>query len=200
MSVSKVRRSSLSVTAAVALVACVTALGATAAFATPDPAEPELVTPITVDDVVRPLPVAPSGRFARDKTSDTQRVDARFKDTADRMLKVARSLKGSRYLLGGTTPAGFDCSGYIGYILNEIGLPALPRVSHDMYKAVPQIERKDAEPGDLVFFHGKSGFVYHVGIYAGGNDMWHAPQSGKAVSLDPIYSSNVTFGRVIKQG
>ena len=200
MLVSKVAKSSLAVIAGVVMAASASLLFASVVYAAPDPVEPELVEPIVTDDVVRPLPVAPSGRFAREKSNDRAQVDPRFKETADRMLKVARSLKGSRYKLGGTTPAGFDCSGYIGYILNEIGLPALPRVSHDMYEAVSQIDRKDAEPGDLVFFHGKFGFVYHVGIYAGGNDMWHAPQTGKSVSFDPIYSSKATFGRVIKQG
>lgn len=191
--------------AATALALTLAVFSAGASFATPEPVDAppgasEPAAPIAVTDVVRPIPVAPSGRFAREKSAANKATSDRFKDTADRMLKVARSLKGSRYQLGGNTPAGFDCSGYVGYILNEIGLPALPRVSHDMYKAVPQIDRKEAEPGDLVFFHGKSGFVYHVGIYAGGNDMWHAPQRGKFVSLDPIYSSKVTFGRVINEG
>lgn len=190
---------------ATSVAAALLVASAGASFANPEPVDAapgasEPVAPIAVVDVVRPIPVAPSGRFARDKSAVSNGVGERFKETADRMLKVARSLKGSRYQLGGNTPAGFDCSGYVGYILNELGLPALPRVSHDMYKAVPQIDRKEAEPGDLVFFHGKSGFVYHVGIYAGGNDMWHAPQRGKFVSLDPIYSSKVTFGRVINEG
>lgn len=158
------------------------------AQATPVTTEPVVVGPA----IVLPIPVEPSGRLAR-----TKGVDARFDQTAERVLQVARSLKGSRYQLGGTTPEGFDCSGFIGYVLGKVGIGNLPRDSHSMFKVTPPIDRKDAKPGDLVFFHGKSGFVGHAGIFAGGNNMWHAPQTGRAVGLNPIYSSNVTFGRVI---
>jgi cell wall-associated NlpC family hydrolase len=173
----------------VALASSFVVAGAGVANATPDEGDPIAVT----QDVIRPIPVEPSGRLARKKVADSK-----FAETAARALSVARSLKGSRYQLGGTTPEGFDCSGYVGYVLDKVGISNLPRDSHSMFKAVPAVSRKDAAPGDLVFFHGKSGFVSHVGIYAGGNDMWHAPQSGGSVHFAPIYSSNVTFGRVIK--
>lgn len=165
--------------------------GAGVAHANPEAGESLPVA----EEVIRPIPVEPSGRLARKKEADS-----RFADTAARALSVARSLKGSRYRLGGTTPEGFDCSGYVGYVLDKVGISNLPRDSHSMYKAVPAVSRKEAMPGDLVFFHGKSGYVSHVGIFAGGNDMWHAPQSGGSVHLAPIYSSNVTFGRVINAG
>jgi len=173
---------------AVAATAGLLALGALPANAIPQ--EPDSAD--VALEVVRPISVDPNGRLARNKKADT-----RFSDKAERALQVARSLRGARYRLGGTTPEGFDCSGYVGYVMGKIGITNIPRDSHSMFKAVPAIDRKDAQPGDLVFFHGKSGSVGHVGIFAGGNSMWHAPQSGRAVGLNPIYSSNVTFGRVI---
>ena len=57
--------------------------------------------------------------------------------------------------------------------------------------------RSQARAGDLIFFHSRNGYVYHVGIYAGNGKYWHSPRTGKTVRLDPIWAGKVvTFGRV----
>lgn len=114
-----------------------------------------------------------------------------------RLFAVARSLRGVPYRFGGTTPSGFDCSGYVTYVLERIGVTGLPRNSAAIRRAVPTISRKEARPGDLIFFHSSAGRVHHVGFYAGGSMMWDAPSRGKRVSLRPIWSNRVSFGRVI---
>ncbi|NAZ87953.1 C40 family peptidase, partial [Kineococcus indalonis] len=98
------------------------------------------------------------------------------------------------YVYGGTTPAGFDCSGYTSYVMRQVGV-SLPRTANAQLGASQRISRAQAVPGDLVFFT-DGGRAYHVGIFAGGNQMWDAPRAGKPVQLRSIWSSAVTFGRV----
>ncbi|ADB29752.1 NLP/P60 protein [Kribbella flavida DSM 17836] len=111
-----------------------------------------------------------------------------------RVLKEAAKLKGTPYRYGGTTPKGFDCSGYTGYVYKKAG-KKLPRTSRAQYSATKRLSRKAAKPGDLVFFKSGGGSVYHVGIYAGGNMLWHSSKPGRPIGKAKIWSSNVAFGR-----
>jgi peptidoglycan DL-endopeptidase CwlO len=110
-----------------------------------------------------------------------------------RVLREAAKLKGTPYRYGGTTPRGFDCSGYTGYVFKKAG-KKLPRTSRAQYSATKHLSRKAAKPGDLVFFK-SGGRVYHVGIYAGGNMLWHASRPGRPVAKAKIWTSSVAFGR-----
>ncbi|MEI6404795.1 MAG: C40 family peptidase [Actinomycetes bacterium] len=110
------------------------------------------------------------------------------------VLKVAARYKGVHYIFGGTTPSGFDCSGYTQFVYNKVGV-SLPRVAQAQYNFTTKITRSQAQPGDLVFFHGVSG-VYHVGIYAGSNTIWHAPRTGKSVEKVKLWTTVVTYGRI----
>jgi cell wall-associated NlpC family hydrolase len=105
------------------------------------------------------------------------------------ILAIASRYAGAPYRYGGTTPAGFDCSGYTSYVYAQVGID-LPRTSSAQRAATRRISRSEAVPGDLVFMPG------HVGIYAGGGMMWDAPRSGKDVQKRPVYSSSATYGRV----
>jgi cell wall-associated NlpC family hydrolase len=112
-----------------------------------------------------------------------------------RVLREAAKLKGIPYVYGGTTTSGFDCSGYTGYVYKAAG-KNLPRTSRQQYSATKHISRTAAKPGDLVFFKSGSGSVYHVGIYAGGNMLWHSSRPGSPVAKSTIWSSSVAFGHV----
>jgi peptidoglycan DL-endopeptidase CwlO len=105
------------------------------------------------------------------------------------ILAIASRYAGTPYLYGGTTPAGFDCSGFTQYVYAQVGIH-LPRTSSAQRAATRRISRSEAVPGDLVFMPG------HVGIYAGGGMMWDSPRTGKTVSKRPVYSSSATYGRV----
>jgi cell wall-associated NlpC family hydrolase len=109
------------------------------------------------------------------------------------VVRIAATKKGTPYRYGSTGPTSFDCSGYSKWVFARIG-KSLPRTAKQQYRATIHISRSSARPGDLVFFGGAR--TYHMGIYAGGNKMWHAPRSGKTVSLVKIWTSKVTFGRV----
>ncbi|MEV0286289.1 MULTISPECIES: NlpC/P60 family protein [unclassified Kribbella] len=112
-----------------------------------------------------------------------------------KVLREAAKLKGTPYRYGGTTPRGFDCSGYTGYVYKKAG-KKLPRTSRAQYSATKHISRSTAKPGDLVFFKSGGGGVYHVGIYAGGNMLWHSSKPGVPVRKAKIWTKSVAFGRV----
>jgi peptidoglycan DL-endopeptidase CwlO len=105
------------------------------------------------------------------------------------MLGIAASLAGIYYVYGGTTPAGFDCSGFTQYVFGQIGI-GLPRTAEAQRQSAMSVS--NPQPGDLVFFGSPA---YHVGIYAGNGMMWDSPHSGETVGLHSIWSSSATFGR-----
>jgi peptidoglycan DL-endopeptidase CwlO len=115
--------------------------------------------------------------------------------TSAKILATARKYDGSYYRHGGSTPAGFDCSGYTRYVFGKLG-KSLPHNAAAQAALVHRVSRANARAGDLIFFHSSSGHVYHVGIYAGHGRLYHASQYGVRTGLGTIFSSNVTFGRV----
>ena len=113
------------------------------------------------------------------------------------LLGVAHSLTGVGYHYGGTTTAGFDCSGYTSYVFNQAGR-SIPRTAAGQYAGTSSVSRAEAQPGDLVFFR-QGGGIDHVGIYLGGGRfIGSQSHTGVAVaSLDSGYWANyvVGFGR-----
>ncbi|MFW6773483.1 C40 family peptidase [Nocardioides sp. CPCC 205120] len=146
---------------------------------------------LSVGVTAEPAAAYPAGMSSSAKASYERQIDQRNY----RVLKAAQSLQGVKYRYGGTTPSGgFDCSGFVRYVYAKVNKP-LPRTSGQMASAVHQISRASVKTGDLVFFR-SGGRVYHVAIYAGNNNVWHAPGTGERVKLERIWTSNVTFGRV----
>lgn len=113
----------------------------------------------------------------------------------ERVLRVARAQAGDLYAWGGAGPNRFDCSGLTQYVYRKALGKSLPHSSAAQAGRTQRIGRAAARPGDLVFFH-NGGSVYHVGIYAGGNSIWHAPGTGKRVTKAAIWTGSHFFGRV----
>jgi cell wall-associated NlpC family hydrolase len=107
---------------------------------------------------------------------------------------IAARYVGVPYVYGGTTPRGFDCSGFVQYVYRQSGI-SLPRTADQQMRAGRQISRSQARPGDLVAFV-SGGSAYHVAIYAGGGMMYDAPHTGSSVGRRAIYSASVVFVRV----
>lgn len=114
--------------------------------------------------------------------------------TGERVVALAKEQLGTPYVWGGDTPGGFDCSGFVQYVMNEAGVD-VPRVSRDQARAGrPVAGLADARPGDLVFFGSP---VDHVGIYAGDNEMVVAPRRGDVVKVQDVYTTPVAIRRVL---
>jgi len=128
--------------------------------------------------------------------SSTQRADAAVSAAASyQAVRVAAAQQGVPYVYGGASPStGFDCSGLTQYAFSKVG-KSLPRTAQAQYDAAWKISSTYARPGDLVFFGG-SRSIYHVGLYAGGGYIWHAPRPGKVVSKVKLWTTAVTFARV----
>ena len=107
------------------------------------------------------------------------------------VLAVAASLTGIPYLYGGTTPAGFDCSGFTQYVFAQVGI-SLGRTTHAQWAQTYAVS--NPQPGDLVFYNGPA--PTHVGIYAGNGMMYDSPRAGKSTSLRPLFSGSYSFRRV----
>jgi len=112
------------------------------------------------------------------------------------VVTVARRFVGvTPYLWGGTTPAGFDCSGLVQFAYREAYGINLPRTSRQQFHAgvfIPPNRMDLMRPGDLVFFSatGRPADIHHVGIFIGNNRMIHAPSSGRFVSEQAIWRSD----------
>ena len=101
---------------------------------------------------------------------------------AGQIIATAKEYLGTPYVWGGTTPRGFDCSGFVQYIFNQYGYK-LHRVASDMYaNDGVKVDKSNLKPGDLVFFSSSSDAVGHVGMYIGNGQFIHASSgSGKVV-------------------
>jgi len=101
------------------------------------------------------------------------------------VLQMAQARIGAPYRYGGAGPDAFDCSGLVSYAHRQLGI-TVPRTAAQQFAAASPVQRKDLQPGDLVFFRLSGREVSHVGIYAGDNRFVHAPQSGGAVRIDSL--------------
>ncbi len=132
---------------------------------------------------------------AEERKARTSR-GARFAVRARKVVTKGKRLRGVPYRYGGSTPRGFDCSGFTSYLYKKAGAK-IPRTASAQRRYAKRISRKKARRGDLVFFHNSSGRVYHVGIYMGKNRTLHSPRPGRRVSIERIWTKRVSFGRAL---
>lgn len=109
-------------------------------------------------------------------------------DKAQNIIAEAKTFLGLPYVWGGTTPSGFDCSGYMQYIFKNAGVK-LPRVAREQQNVGVQIPVSEVQPGDLIFW-GKP--AHHVAMYIGNGQYIHAPQTGDVIKISKMNPSGVT--------
>lgn len=114
-----------------------------------------------------------------------------------RILDIARQNLGVPYSYGGTSPAGFDCSGFVQYVFKQCGYQ-LPRTAAAQYQQGVAVSKSDLMIGDIVVFACNGGGIDHSGIYAGDNRFIHSssPRSGGVIttSMSESYYSRSYVG------
>ena len=145
------------------------------------------ISPDYVSVVPYKSTVAASGPVAVSSSSGTATTAS---GTRQQIIDYAAQFLGCKYVYGGNTPSGFDCSGYVKYVFKHFGVE-LTRTSASQYSTSVRIKKSELKIGDLVFFSQTAGSskVGHVGIYVGGGQFIHAAAPGKGVRYDSLNSS-----------
>ena len=147
---------------------------------------------LTVDGVVGPRTgsvMGLTGSTSSTSSRTTETATASRSTSRSGLLVTAASLVGTPYRWGGTTPSGFDCSGFTTYVFAKHGV-SLPRTAEQQRQAATRVS--SPQVGDLVFFGAPA---WHVGIYAGDGMMYDSGSSGSTVTKRAIWTSSVTYGR-----
>lgn len=129
---------------------------------------------------------SPAGRYDSPPASRGASTDPSTLGT--RIAAIARQYEGSPYRWGGTSPKGFDCSGFTLYVFQRVGI-SLPHSASDQASMGTHVDKGDLKPGDLVFFHTYGNGISHVGIYLGNGNFISATNEGVAIDSvnDPYY-------------
>lgn len=105
-----------------------------------------------------------------------------------KLVERAKRYLGSKYFWGGTTPRGFDCSGYMQYLYKKVGM-TIPRTALQQSKLGISINKKNLKKGDLLFFKTtdkRAIPITHVGMYIGNKKFIHAASKKKGVIISSI--------------
>ncbi|MFZ5863370.1 MAG: C40 family peptidase [Nitrospirota bacterium] len=106
--------------------------------------------------------------------------------TRQRVIATAAQLVGTPYKFGGTTPKGFDCTGYLMYVFRTAAGVSLPRTSLEQIQTGDPITASQLQPADLVYFRIDRKKDLHLGLYLGEGRFIHAPSSGGVVNIQRL--------------
>lgn len=137
----------------------------------------------TVPAVAAPISVPGLGTIELPGTGSAPQAPSPMATRGQAALDAALSKLGSPYVWGATGPNSFDCSGLVQWAYRQAGL-SVPRTTYDQVATGAPVGRGDLQPGDVVLFNGAE----HVGLYAGGGMVVHAPTTGQPVKKAPVDS------------
>lgn len=150
------------------------------------PAQPE--TPSEPQAPAEPETPSEPQTPAEPETPSEPQTPEENQSAAQQIVSAAYSFLGIPYVWGGTTTAGFDCSGMVQAAHAAAGI-SIPRVSWDQGAAGVEVSASEALPGDIVYYG------WHVGIYIGNGQMIHAPEEGDVVKISTVDWAAHTFVR-----
>lgn len=121
-------------------------------------------------------------------SSSAETTGSQFGASGAEILAEAQQYLGTPYVNGGASPSGFDCSGFVYYVLKQCGYTPY-RTPADQYRQGYAVSKSELQPGDIVFFANTySSGLSHVGIYAGNGQFIHSPNSRSTVSYSSLSS------------
>ncbi len=132
------------------------------------------------------LAAAKSHQSAVSRGSGSVSVSVPGSASSSSVVSIAMNYLGCTYVWAGSSPSGFDCSGFVMYVYNKVGV-SLPHSSRMQYGCGQAVSNGSLRPGDLVFFGNP---IHHVGIYVGNGKMINAAGVGKGVRIDDVWRSN----------
>jgi cell wall-associated NlpC family hydrolase len=147
-------------------------------FGTTVPALPVGTTTPTTTTTTAPTSGAPTGSTV-----------VRQAGLGAQALALIKVQAGKPYLWGAAGPNAFDCSGLTQYVYKQLGI-TLQRSADQQYRTTLHVPYSQAQVGDLIFFYDTTGYVYHVGMYAGNGMMWDAPNSTSVVRYEDVWYPN----------
>lgn len=123
---------------------------------------------------------------------------------ANALISSAMGFIGVAYRFGGTTPRGFDCSGFMQYVFRKTFAVNIPRTAAAQATVGSHVSRSNLQPGDMVFFKTAGPRrISHVGMYVGNNRFIHAPRTGKTIEVTSLgnkyWSSKYATARRVKR-
>ncbi len=162
----------------------------------PDP-EPEPSTPASSGSTGSSTPRTSTSTSSSTSSSSSSSVSVPASTSSgssmgSQVVSYAKNFIGVPYVWGGSSPSGFDCSGFVQYVYRHFGV-SLPRTTYSQVAAGRSVSRSELQPGDLVFFRSAG----HVGIYVGGETYIHAPQTGRTISIDSMAHRSLYAARRI---
>lgn len=134
------------------------------------------------------LGIAPSAAALNSSASSGSAVPETNPVSGNQIVTEAKKYIGTPYRSGGASPSGFDCSGYVYYVLKQVGLSP-SRTPSGLFHQGSAVAKANLQPGDIVFFADTyTSGLSHVGIYTGNGQFLHAPNSRSAVSYSSLVS------------
>jgi cell wall-associated NlpC family hydrolase len=106
------------------------------------------------------------------------------------VLGYAQQFIGVPYVYGGTTPSGFDCSGFTSWVFRNTRGIEIGRTTYDQIALGTHVSASAIQPGDIVVQYGGG----HVGIYMGNGMMIHAPKPGRSVVIESVGYGGIDYG------
>ncbi|MBW9170783.1 C40 family peptidase [Clostridium estertheticum] len=132
------------------------------------------------------------------ETTVTGTTSTNATTSGNSIVDVAKKYLGVKYVWGGTTPSGFDCSGFVQYVFGQVKVN-ISRTTYTQIKEGTSIAKSNLQAGDIVFFGSNASNPTHEALYIGGGNVIQSPHTGDVVKITPLSAmSNYITARRIK--